>query len=422
MYGWGSAACGQLGPDSNKALPKDSEGSPYQPEPTLIAALNGKRVVAVSCGEAHTLVLDENGMVYSFGANGCGQLGQDLPGRYENSPNAKATPMKLERHVVEPVRVIEGRRHGAAEESQHLTINLQNLRNSRRNASAAFEIYPMHKEELSISHYYSTPNLVRYLVSNNVLKISSGGVHNLAIVETINNSLQPAIYTVFMTGQHTDFVFVVEGVSVKVHKVILAYKSSYFAAFFTSKKDVREVELKGTRYRPFRLVMEYIYLADLALMDMEGFDRELIDTYKLASKYGLNSLQEEIKRRLRTKLKSITVDDYKEGKKKCKAANVMESLAELAKKYEAIINDVYTEEHKVVMLPNGSALIIDSDKYVELLESGIQVAPPEQSPSQHRSSALDGQPQLTLHKGANLNLEESKTFSESGDAQAEDVL
>jgi hypothetical protein len=72
------------------------------------------------------------------------------------------------------------------------------------------------------------------------------------------------------------------------------------------------------------------------------------------------------------------------GKKKCKAANVMESLTELAKKYEAIINDNNTEEHKVIMLPNGSALIINHDKYRELLETGIQVMPPEQVSTQRK--------------------------------------
>jgi hypothetical protein len=307
VYGWGAAACGQLGPNYNKILPKDNEGSPYQPIPSYIKALEGKKIVAVSCGEAHTLVLDENGIIHSFGANSCGQLGQDLPGRCESISEAKSI-----RESIEPIRIIEGRR--AIEESQNSTITLQHLRNNRRNANALLELYPMHKEELSISHYYSTPNVVKHLMSTNVLKISSGGVHNLAIVETISNSLQPAIYGAFVNGLHTDFTFIVEGVSVRVHKVILAYKSSYFAAFFTSKKDMKEAELKGTSYKSLRLIMDYIYLADLGLIDIEGFDRELIDTYKLAKKYGLNLLQEEIKRRLRTKLKNITIDDSKEGK------------------------------------------------------------------------------------------------------------
>jgi len=51
LYGWGAAACGQLGTDNSKPLPKDSEGSPYQPIPNIINALSKKVIVSVSCGE-----------------------------------------------------------------------------------------------------------------------------------------------------------------------------------------------------------------------------------------------------------------------------------------------------------------------------------------------------------------------------------
>jgi alpha-tubulin suppressor-like RCC1 family protein len=39
-------------------------------------SLNNKKIVAISCGETHTLALTDSGHLYSFGANGCGQLGQ----------------------------------------------------------------------------------------------------------------------------------------------------------------------------------------------------------------------------------------------------------------------------------------------------------------------------------------------------------
>ncbi len=52
LYGWGAAACGQLGAENGKPLPKDSEGSPYQPVPSLITSLSKHVIVAMSCGEA----------------------------------------------------------------------------------------------------------------------------------------------------------------------------------------------------------------------------------------------------------------------------------------------------------------------------------------------------------------------------------
>jgi alpha-tubulin suppressor-like RCC1 family protein len=38
--------------------------------------LINKKIVAISCGETHTQCLTDSGHLYSFGANGCGQLGQ----------------------------------------------------------------------------------------------------------------------------------------------------------------------------------------------------------------------------------------------------------------------------------------------------------------------------------------------------------
>ncbi len=65
--------------------------------------------------------------------------------------------------------------------------------------------------------------------------------------------------------------------------------------------------------------------------------------------------------------------------------NVIEAVTEVAKKYEGIINDASTEEHKLVMLPNGTALIIDAKKYKALFEEGIQLALPEQSSTQRKT-------------------------------------
>jgi len=53
-------------------LLKNTDSKPYQPFPTKVAALQNKKVVAISCGETHTLALTDSGHLYSFGANGCG--------------------------------------------------------------------------------------------------------------------------------------------------------------------------------------------------------------------------------------------------------------------------------------------------------------------------------------------------------------
>jgi len=76
VFAWGEATYGQLGLDDIRDLPKNSDGKPYQPFPQKVLALSNKKIVAVSCGETHTLTLTESGHLYSFGGNTCGQLGQ----------------------------------------------------------------------------------------------------------------------------------------------------------------------------------------------------------------------------------------------------------------------------------------------------------------------------------------------------------
>ena len=48
-------------------------GDVFLPKP--VAALSDKRVVACSCGDTHTLCVTSDGLLYSFGRNSNGQLG-----------------------------------------------------------------------------------------------------------------------------------------------------------------------------------------------------------------------------------------------------------------------------------------------------------------------------------------------------------
>ena len=73
VYAWGAAAFGQLGiPADEKKLPVNNEGIIYASMPQPVTSLENKRIIGISCGEAHSLVLADSGHLYSFGAYGCG--------------------------------------------------------------------------------------------------------------------------------------------------------------------------------------------------------------------------------------------------------------------------------------------------------------------------------------------------------------
>lgn len=65
VYSWGCGSQGQLGRPTNSSLP----------QPILAFVESGTRIKQVSAGGKHSLMLGEDGSVYSVGSNEFGQLG-----------------------------------------------------------------------------------------------------------------------------------------------------------------------------------------------------------------------------------------------------------------------------------------------------------------------------------------------------------
>ncbi|XP_019854073.1 PREDICTED: ultraviolet-B receptor UVR8-like [Amphimedon queenslandica] len=77
-----------------------------QTKPRLVDALYGTRIVQVACGRSHTLVIDEEGRVYSFGINKFGELGQ--------GHDKAITKPTMVPNLVSICKVSCGRHHSAA--------------------------------------------------------------------------------------------------------------------------------------------------------------------------------------------------------------------------------------------------------------------------------------------------------------------
>lgn len=73
MYTWGRGDVHQIGL-SAEFLQKDAIGF-YSASPQKLVHFEDIKIVSGACGEAHTLLLDADGKVYSFGWGEDGQLG-----------------------------------------------------------------------------------------------------------------------------------------------------------------------------------------------------------------------------------------------------------------------------------------------------------------------------------------------------------
>ncbi|CAK9078471.1 unnamed protein product [Durusdinium trenchii] len=102
LYSWGASACGQLGHCDTAHMPKDVEGYPYQPVPLLVSSLQDVCIVQIACGDAHTVALSREGLLYSWGGGGCGQLGHSETSKMPKDEDG--CPYQLTPRVVEHLR------------------------------------------------------------------------------------------------------------------------------------------------------------------------------------------------------------------------------------------------------------------------------------------------------------------------------
>jgi len=92
LFAWGAADAGRCGFADTTDMPRDEDNWPYQPVPRLVrgGALAGKQVVAVACGENHSLVVTLEGEMLAWGSLHLGRCGfadfQGLPTDDENHP------------------------------------------------------------------------------------------------------------------------------------------------------------------------------------------------------------------------------------------------------------------------------------------------------------------------------------------------
>ncbi|KAJ1894456.1 alpha tubulin suppressor [Kickxella alabastrina] len=118
LFSAGSNIFGQLG----TGIQGRSQKFPSTWMPVLAAQDNDKstkKFVNIACGLRHTLALDENGMVYGWGANRCGQLGIASP----DKKSANVLQMKLVSAGLPPIAMLAcGRSHSILVANDRRTV------------------------------------------------------------------------------------------------------------------------------------------------------------------------------------------------------------------------------------------------------------------------------------------------------------
>ena len=192
-------------------------------------ALINKKVVAISCGETHSLALTDGGHLYTFGANGCGQLGQFLC-EYEKRRRDSFEDIQIPRNLdnpgdqyslnfscIESERSVENNSPNGDDErpmqSREPGVANEQLGGAGTDApmqgvSPLLSPPPLYStDDYKIDNMQFTPRLVKSLMHRRVIKISSGGVHNICIVEPNSNRIAEDVYRQYIGGLCTDVAF-----------------------------------------------------------------------------------------------------------------------------------------------------------------------------------------------------------------------
>lgn len=161
VYAWGSGKYGQLG---NGTFYNVADSPSGEPTPVLVeGALKGVEVRAIAAGANHSMAIDWDGNVYTWGYGLDGQLGDGI--FHKHSPYGVATPIKLE--FTPRIRAIAaGRRHSLALDVNNNVYAWGHGREGQLGTSTGL--------------YTNKPILVKGI--SNVTEIAAGANHSLAIV------------------------------------------------------------------------------------------------------------------------------------------------------------------------------------------------------------------------------------------------
>ncbi|KAJ1206132.1 hypothetical protein NDU88_001541 [Pleurodeles waltl] len=162
VYSWGNNTAGQLGLGhmENQYLP------------TVVEALWNKSVEFVTCGDEHTAVLSKDGLVYTFGAGGNGQLGN----KYARNEPLPCLVLELrEMHVSQ---IACGRHHTLAYVTSSKTVYFFGVKEQqqRRNGDmlGRYMALPMQLPEIDIHEENGT--------LDRIYRVIAGGNHSVVVI------------------------------------------------------------------------------------------------------------------------------------------------------------------------------------------------------------------------------------------------
>jgi len=179
LYSWGGGGCGQLGHSETSKMPKDEDGCPYQPTPRIVDSLRPYHISSIACGKAHTVAVSEPGRIFTWGAGACGQLGHPDTNSFPSDEDGYPfQPVPREVEELSPFKIVDT----ACGDVHTLALtDTGHLYSFGGGSYGQLGVNSVEKMPVDADNcpYLPTPRLVETL--SNVIKLACGDSHSLTI-------------------------------------------------------------------------------------------------------------------------------------------------------------------------------------------------------------------------------------------------
>ncbi|CAG2119755.1 unnamed protein product, partial [Medioppia subpectinata] len=270
VFSWGYNGNGQLGLGTNA----------NQPNPCRVTNLNGVVIQKVVSGNAHTLLLSDDGTIYSFGSNTYGQLGT-------GSKSNQTSPIKVAANLGRFIDI-------AASHYIHISAAI-----TQDGKSYMWGQCRSH----SITQPFETPLESMHDVFAS-FAIPAVSYRSVELSSSPSNRVLDSLSQAFDDQKTSDFIFIVEKKPIHVHKAILRVRCEHFRSMFGSnweESSKGELEMTQYSYPVYYAFLQYLYTDEVEVAPEEGIG--LLD---LANSYCETDLKLKCERLIRN---GITVEN-----------------------------------------------------------------------------------------------------------------
>jgi RCC1 and BTB domain-containing protein len=251
VYSWGCNDWGQLGIGNTT----------HQNTPQKVLLNNNQIIKSITCGHCHSLLLTTDGHIYAFGYNNCGQIGN---GNNTNQLN--------------PVKIIISQKFNEIISSQLTHISVAKADNDYCYVWGLCE-----NETFSTPQKTEIKSILEMFAKYSKIKITPKPIDFPLIIpiesSTPNRALENTL-KIFNNPKYSDLSFKIEDKHIYVQKCILQTNCNYFESKFTeSTRESTEIKMKHNTieiteysYEVYYAFLKYLYIGYIDIKAEKAMD------------------------------------------------------------------------------------------------------------------------------------------------------